>query len=231
VSLVRAGDEQPLDVRLKSGEVLRFRCKALSDGGRMLSYGFVTDLVHQAEELAHLAMVDGLTGVYNRRRFLSLLDVEWERYRRYKRPLSLLMLDIDLFKSLNDRFGHSVDDQVLAHFARICQDSKRGADIAARIGGEEFALLLPETDIGEARIAAERIRQAVADNPVNCNGNDIFVTVSIGLATANPGMDDPKALMKAADQALYAAKNAGRNRVCSPQHDGTSVPRLPASAA
>jgi PleD family two-component response regulator len=118
VALVRARDETPLDLRLANGEVIRFRCKALSDGGRMLNYGNVSDLVRHSDELAELATLDGLTGLYNRRHFLRRLESERARYRRYERPLSLLMLDIDHFKSINDRFGRDVGDQVLKFSAR-----------------------------------------------------------------------------------------------------------------
>jgi diguanylate cyclase (GGDEF)-like protein len=202
-------------LRLASGDVIRFRCKALSDGGRMLSYGDVSDIVRNADEFAQLATVDSLTAIYNRRYFLSRLDDEWDRYRRYGRPLSLLVLDIDLFKSVNDRFGHDVGDQVIVYVARVCSDGKRNSDILSRIGGEEFALLLPETDIKEARRVAERLRSAVAQFPVPCDRASVVVTISVGAATADANMLAPQDLMKRADEALYRAKRAGRNRVVS----------------
>ena len=154
-----------------------------------------------------------MTGLCNRRYFLSRLDGEWNRYLRYGRPLSLLMLDIDFFKKVNDTFGHDVGDQVIIHVARVCSDGIRNSDIAGRIGGEEFAVLLLETDLEVAQTVAERVRNAVSRRPVQSGTDCIAVTASIGVATADASMRDASALVKRADQALYAAKRAGRNRV------------------
>ena len=128
----------------------------------MVTYGNVSDLVRSADEMADLAMKDALTGIYNRRHFNARLDNEWKRFRRYNRPLSLLLLDIDHFKSINDRYGHDVGDQVIIAVARCCGMQTRDSDVVARIGGEEFAILLPETELADARVAAERLRRAVA---------------------------------------------------------------------
>jgi diguanylate cyclase (GGDEF)-like protein len=212
-ALVRAGDERPVDIRLADGDVIRFRCKALSDGGRMLSYGNVSDLVRMADELAQLATIDPLTGIHNRRHFVARLDTEWNRYRRYGRPFSLLVLDIDHFKAVNDNHGHDVGDQAIVSVARLCRAGTRESDLAARIGGEEFAILLPETDIADACVAAERLRNAIAARPVPCRGGHIAITVSIGVAAAGATTIGPTELMKHADEALYAAKRAGRNCV------------------
>ena len=130
---------------LNTGETIRFKWTVLPDGGRMLSYTQVTDLVQRADEWEDLASIDGLTGLFNRRHFLELAESEWSRFDRYERPLSLVMIDIDRFKSINDRFGHDVGDRVIEHVASICREGKRASDIVARIGGEEFVMLLPET--------------------------------------------------------------------------------------
>src|SRR5262245_19418335 len=106
--LIRSGVEDPRDLRVDDGKVIRVKCKPLPDGGRMLVYTDVTDLVHQADKLKELATVDGMTGLFNRRHFFSLAEMEWSRYQRHWRPLSLLMVDIDEFKSINDRFGHEI---------------------------------------------------------------------------------------------------------------------------
>jgi diguanylate cyclase (GGDEF)-like protein len=212
-ALVRAGDEKPVDIKLANGDVVRTRCKMLADGGRMLTYGNVSDLVRGVDEMADLAMKDALTGIPNRRYFMMRLDSEWKRYRRYGRPLSLLTLDIDHFKSINDRFGHDVGDEVIVAVAKLCQAKTRDSDVPARIGGEEFAILLLETDLVEARIVAERLRAAIAERPVACRGQEIAVTVSVGAAPADETTADPAVLMKRADEALYAAKRGGRNRV------------------
>ncbi len=160
------------------------------------------------ERLARLAMSDPLTGLANHRAFRDALDAEVERARRHSRPLALAVIDVDHFKSVNDTHGHVAGDQALVEVAaRLTRSSRRG-DIVARVGGEEFAWLLPETDRAGARRVAERARRAVAARPVGLAGR---VTVSIGLAElaqATGGTD----LYRRADQALYAAKRAGRDR-------------------
>lgn len=213
LDMVRAGDETPLDLRLSDGSVIRFRCKVLSDGGRMLNYGNVSDLVHQADELAAQAATDPMTGIYNRYHFQKQLKSEWARYLRYSRPVSLLMLDIDQFKSINDRFGHDVGDQVITFVARMCRRDSRNSDTAARIGGEEFVLLLPETGLNDASIVAERLRTAIAEKMIPCGRASVRVTVSIGVATADPLMNEPADLVRRADDLLYAAKRSGKNRI------------------
>ena len=210
---IRSGDEMATDIRLATGDVVRSRCKMLADGGRMVTYGNVSDLVRNADEMAELAMKDALTGIYNRRHFAARLDSEWKRFRRYQRPLSMLLLDVDHFKSINDRYGHAVGDLVIAAVARLCGTQTRDSDVTARIGGEEFAMLLPETELADARAVAERLRAAVAEHVVASNSGPIAVTASIGAALADASMTDPAELMKRADEALYAAKGAGRNRV------------------
>jgi diguanylate cyclase (GGDEF)-like protein len=192
-ALIEAGDEKPHDIRLASGEVIRSRCKVLADGGRMLTFGNVSDLVRSADEMAELALKDALTGICNRRHFMARLDAEWKRYRRYGRPLSLLMLDIDHFKSINDRFGHDVGDQAIISVARMCAAQTRDSDVVARIGGEEFSILLPEADLAEARAVAERLRKAVAERTLAINGKVVAFTVSIGVAPADGAIADPAA--------------------------------------
>jgi diguanylate cyclase (GGDEF)-like protein len=206
VRRVRNGDLDPLDIKLSNGEVVRLECTVLPAGGRMLTYTPVTDLVHRAS-------VDVLSGLFNRRHFLELADGEWSRFDRYERPLTLMMLDIDMFKTINDRYGHDVGDQAIVHVAAVCRDSKRVPDIVARVGGEEFAMLLPETSLQSAALVAERLRQAIADTPLVIAGAPIGLSVSIGVAEADTRMDGIRALMKQADDALYRAKRSGRNRV------------------
>src|SRR5208282_5161377 len=162
------------------GEVIQFRCKPLPDGGRLLTYGNVSELARQAEALERLASVDGMTGLNNRRHFLVLAESEWSRFRRYGRPLALLMIDIDLFKSINDKYGHDVGDDVIKSVAEVLQNNKRTSDIAGRLGGEEFALILPEATLDSALTAAERLRQLVADGAINVEGHRLSVTISIG---------------------------------------------------
>jgi diguanylate cyclase (GGDEF)-like protein len=211
---VRAGDERPVDLMLTNGDVVCVRCKALPEGGRMLTYATVTARVNYSHEMEELATLDGMTGLYNRRHFFVTADGEWGRFQRYQRPLSLLMVDIDLFKTVNDSYGHDVGDRVIVQIADACRENKRTSDVIARVGGNEFALLLPETALDDAEVVAERLRQSIATREVPGNGRAVNVTVSIGVAEANHQMIGVTDLIKQADMALYAAKRAGRNRTC-----------------
>lgn len=212
VRRVRNGDLDPLDIRMTDGEVIRLECSVLPAGGRMLTYTPVTDLVQRAS-------TDMLSGLFNRRHFLELADAEWSRFSRYERPLSLMVLDIDLFKSINDRYGHDVGDQAIAHVAALCRDRKRVSDVVARVGGEEFAMLLPETALESAVLVADRLRKTIADTPLLVAGAPIRLTVSIGVADADNAMGGIAGLMKQADVALYEAKHGGRNRVLPAPRD------------
>ena len=180
----------------------------------------------RANDLGTLATIDGLTSVFNRRRFDELAHAEWLRYQRYMRPLSLLILDIDNFKSINDRFGHAAGDNVLIAMGKICNSAKRKTDVLARVGGEEFALLLPETDEAAATIFAERLRQEIEDHLHLIDGERVRVTVSIGMASATQSMSGFEALRKRADDALYAAKRGGRNRVVVAEEKETGILQL-----
>jgi diguanylate cyclase (GGDEF)-like protein len=215
VALVRAGDETPIDLQLADGAIVRFRCKALPAGGRFLSYTDVTDLVRHAEELERLATTDEMTGIWNRRHFLALAEAPWSRFRQNGTPLSLIILDLDLFKSINDRFGHNVGDAVIEHVADVCRKTKRGADILARFGGEELILLLPDTRGRDAAAFAEQLRRRIEGEPLTAEGENLRITASIGVAEAEAAMSCVGDLVKRADQALYDAKRDGRNRVRS----------------
>ena len=212
IALVRAGDPTPTDLRVSDGRIIRSQCTVLASGGRMLTYTDVTDLVRNAEQLERLATTDELTGLSNRRHFLALAEAEWSRFQRYHRPLSLMVFDIDHLKSINDQFGHDVGDRAMAHVAKQCMESKRSLDIAARTGGDEFVVLLPETELDQAEIVADRLRQEVAEHPLQADGARIPMTVSIGVAGAALSMSGIDALMKLADRSLYQAKADGRNR-------------------
>lgn len=169
----------------------------------------ITDRVRMERELKRLASTDRLTGLYNRPRFEQLLDEELERVRRYNRDLSLIMLDVDSFKAVNDGHGHDTGDRILQGLAEVVREHLRTPDVFARWGGEEFMILAPETGSRGAVDLAERLRAAVADHPFPEIGT---VTVSLGVTTLSPN-DAIKQLTKRADQALYRAKEHGRNRV------------------
>jgi diguanylate cyclase (GGDEF)-like protein len=216
IALVCAGDPSPVELRLSDGRTVRSQCTVLPDGGRMLTYLDISDLVQHAELLERYATVDGLTSLYNRRHFMSLAEREWDRFQRYMRPLSLMIIDIDAFKAINDRWGHDAGDRALKHVADLCASAKRSTDIIARIGGEEFAMLLPETTVADGRILAERLRRKVKQSALRLEEDAVSMTVSIGIAQGSLSMSAFDVLMKAADRALYAAKASGRNRtVCA----------------
>jgi len=164
-------------------------------------------------DLGLLASMDGLTRLFNRRHFDTLARVEWGRFQRYGRPLSLLVLDVDKFKSINDQFGHDAGDLVLKSIADDCSSMRRETDVVARFGGEEFALLLPETNELAAGIVAERLRKQIEDHSDVVPGHETRISVSIGVAGATLGMLSFDVLLKRADEALYEAKRLGRNRV------------------
>jgi diguanylate cyclase (GGDEF)-like protein len=168
----------------------------------------------EAHERLRLASAsDHLTGVANRRTFDAAAEVEIARWHRDPRPLSLILFDADRFKGVNDSHGHAAGDAVLRHLAARIASVFRPLDVVARIGGEEFAVLLPSTGLDDAIVAAERVRRAVEAEPVVVDGVPIPVTLSGGVAAMNADTPDIAALLKRADQALYRAKDAGRNRI------------------
>jgi diguanylate cyclase (GGDEF)-like protein/PAS domain S-box-containing protein len=172
------------------------------------------EALRQREEmLQELASVDALTGILNRRRFLELATQAVEQAKRYDRPLALIMFDVDHFKNVNDSYGHDFGDVVLKAICRTCRTNLREVDLFGRLGGEEFAVLQPETGIEGALEAAERIRRAQAETPVPHQDESLTVTISLGAAVLGPSTPTLEALLKASDEALYAAKRGGRNRV------------------
>jgi diguanylate cyclase (GGDEF)-like protein len=173
----------------------------------------ITERQQAQAKLVELATTDSLTGLHNRRYFMETATQEFERARRYRMPLSLLMVDADRFKLINDRFGHHMGDEVLKTLAMIGQHQLREIDLFARLGGEEFAILFPQTDFVDARAAAERLRQAIAEHTVDTEQGLLNFTVSLGLASLNPVTVDLEDLLRQADIALYQAKQNGRNRV------------------
>ncbi|WP_158253750.1 sensor domain-containing diguanylate cyclase [Chromobacterium alticapitis] len=165
------------------------------------------------KQLYRLATQDGLTGLNNRRQFIELADRELERGRRTQGPLSVMMMDLDHFKQINDRHGHAVGDTVIRHFADLCRDALRASDLCGRLGGEEFAALLPDTALAEAMQVAERLRAAVAAARLPLDDGELSYTVSIGVAQQRPDEQDIDEVLSRADKQLYLAKHEGRNRV------------------
>ncbi len=170
-------------------------------------------ILAQNSELARLAATDPLTGVFNRRSFMEAGQRELVRSRRHARLFSVIQLDIDHFKKINDSHGHAVGDRVLQAFAAKCLEELRENDVFGRLGGEKFALLLPETDLAGAGVVAERFREAVAGLVVKDEGREVRFTISLGVASLQEQDTALEDLLRRADEALYLAKNSGRNRV------------------
>lgn len=212
VAAVRAAESTIRDLKTADGRHIRAHCTVLHNNGRMLTYCDISDIIRNSEQLERLATIDSMTGLFNRRHFLASGEAEWSRFQRYHRPLSLLMLDIDHFKSVNDRYGHAVGDEAIISVANACADSKRESDIVGQLGGEEFAILLPETDAAQAAIVADRLCKRIAADGLIANRLNFKVTASIGIATAAVSMSGLDVLIRAADKALYLAKAQGRNR-------------------
>lgn len=168
------------------------------------------------ERLKHLSEVDDLTGVFNRRYFMTELHRQCEIASRRNRPLSLISIDVDHFKEINDRYGHCQGDRVLQHLMETVRRHLRSEDILARVGGEEFVILCPLTDRPQASFLAERIRSIVADTHLPAERGQIRMTVSIGIASLDTDEKSPDSILSRADRAMYKAKEKGRNRVfCS----------------
>ena len=164
-------------------------------------------------EVQRLAAMDGLTGVYNRRHFFELAEVEFNRTRRYGPPLAAIMLDIDNFKQFNDIYGHAIGDTVLRCVSNECRQNLRVTDILGRYGGDEFSILMPETNPQQAITVAQRLIHTIATCHVSVGSEQVLITVSMGVAMLEQGTPDLAALIHRADTAMYAAKQAGRNQV------------------
>jgi diguanylate cyclase (GGDEF)-like protein len=210
-----------LDVRLpgnSAGEIGRLTKVFNMMAERLRRSGAEVESAHRALEeknrqLEVLAVTDGLTGLYNRKKLDDILIDQFERFRRHRRPFALLMLDLDNFKSINDNYGHVAGDEVLKTVAATLRQSVRAIDYVARYGGEEFVVVLVETTLGAALEVAERIRANVEGPRVNAGSKAISITVSLGVTHSREGDDDSEKMLFRADHALYEAKRAGRNQV------------------
>jgi diguanylate cyclase (GGDEF)-like protein len=186
---------------------------AVAQGGAVISHMDITDRKLIEFELSRLAATDALTGLPNRRYFIETANREVERVRRFGATASVVMIDLDFFKSVNDTYGHAMGDQTLCSFAQTCKRSLRPTDLLARLGGEEFAVLLPGAGAGGGIGVAEMLRRSVAETKIGGTKGSINVTTSSGVAEiwrSDQSIDDA---LRRADTALYAAKREGRNRV------------------
>jgi diguanylate cyclase (GGDEF)-like protein/PAS domain S-box-containing protein len=206
------------EIELKDGRTIERDSTVLwSEQGRCLGrVWFFRDITaHKQTEiiLREMALSDPLTGVANRRHFFGRAKEEFGRARRYALPLSIVTIDLDHFKDINDRYGHPRGDQVLETLCDGCKTLLRDVDLFARMGGEEFAVLLPDTDLAGACVVAERIRQFTAGQKVVTEGAENTWPISSGVATLNPTDANIDDCLRRADNALYRAKGSGRNRV------------------
>ena len=192
-----------------------------SSGFMLVGIGFLTSImITEHNQLRSLTLKDPLTGMYNRRGLAYLIDLIIPVNKRYERCLSAITIDIDFFKKINDTYGHDGGDEVLKAFAQLIMECPRASDVSCRLGGEEFVIVLTETDLEGALIIAERIRVMIEDLGVKYQDKVIKLTASFGLATHCSEVDIDK-LLKSADKALYKAKEEGRNRVCYVTKDET----------
>jgi diguanylate cyclase (GGDEF)-like protein/PAS domain S-box-containing protein len=181
--------------------------------GRMHVIADITERKKLQEELRQQATTDELTRISNRRHFMELAQSEIKRAVRFKRPPAIALIDIDHFKQINDTFGHAAGDQALVAFTKICQNLIREIDVFARFGGDEFVLLLPETNQEQAYKVVERIRLALATQPIVLDGKPVAFTISAGIASLCGDQESIDTILSQADQALYRAKETGRNNV------------------
>lgn len=220
-SVVRAGETFSGDIPMQRRDgipmTVKLACRLIDDAepslGAVCVVEDITERLRIEAELCRLATTDALTGILNRRSFMTNSSIEVNRSKRHKRPLSVLMLDIDNFKRVNDTYGHPVGDEAIKAMATTCAKTIRANDILSRLGGEEFAILLPETDLSNAIAMAERLRAAIADIRIPTEIGELSFTSSIGVAELTEVDPSIETLLSHADAALYEAKRSGRNRV------------------
>jgi len=213
VAIMRAGKSLQYERQLVSGRWIECRGTPILGGRFMTIYRDVTQLRHLIEKLEQQASLDPLTGALNRRKFAEIAQREFNRAQRFARPLSFVVLDLDHFKAVNDTHGHAAGDAALCEVVALCKKGLRETDHIGRFGGEEFVLMLPETDINGAEVVANRLRLGVEAMIISIESAEIHLTISAGAAEVGPGHQSVDDVIAAADDALYQAKRDGRNKV------------------
>ncbi|MCC6535495.1 MAG: diguanylate cyclase [Burkholderiales bacterium] len=199
--------------RLRAGErVVNLQSEVETDREEIRR--FAAELATSNRRLQEAALLDSLTGIPNRRYAMDRIQQEWSAAERSARPLACMLIDVDHFKPINDTYGHDVGDMVLQRVAEVLKHTARAQDVICRIGGEEFLVVCPDTDAAAAAPCAERLRHAVGGLRIQIGNVCLHVTISVGVAAMDGSMRGPDSMIKASDQAVYAAKQAGRNRTC-----------------
>lgn len=204
--------DQPIEQRLPSGKWIRVEERRTREGGYVGVRVDITELKNQQAELKRLAWTDSLTGSLNRRRFMELAGPEMHRSWRTKSPLALIIMDIDHFKAVNDVYGHAAGDAVLIEMVRRWKEELRDYDTLARIGGEEFSILLPDCDLKGATLAMQRLLNKTRKRSIKLENGEVLMTVSGGLVFCDQEGESVESAIARADRALYQAKQEGRNR-------------------
>jgi diguanylate cyclase (GGDEF)-like protein len=221
-SLIKSSQEDQVDIKtVHDGHTAFYRTSLIQlsgkkgrNLGRMISFNNITEQVKLMQKLEVMASIDELTGIYNRRYLLSLSKVEVSRAKRHGLPISLLLMDLDHFKKVNDQYGHALGDKVLKEVAQVILRNIREIDVFGRYGGEEFAVVLPDTLPAKAREVADRLCLAIYRHSIYHQNNSINITASFGVAgSLNMHEGSLRSLLNNADQALYQAKAGGRNQV------------------
>ncbi len=201
------GDQPINDIELMNGDTIKV-------GSTIFKFIIGSDIeTAYFEEIYNMTIVDGLTEIHNKRYFLESLEKEISRARRYDRPLSLIMLDIDFFKKINDTYGHLTGDYVLKKMSQVIKDSIRREEIFARYGGEEFSIIMPEAPKKSAVTLAEKVRQLIEETIFSFEGHVVPVTISLGVSALDKSISSALELIAFADKNLYRAKHNGRNCV------------------
>jgi len=222
----QSGEETLVDAQGRSSHYWTVKVPLKTEAGQQVLIGFssdITELVRLREQLRQQSITDSLTGLANRRHFVATAEAELSRTQRHQRRISLVLLDIDQFKAINDQLGHSVGDAALRALAEALRPLVRREDLLARVGGEEFAVLLPDTTLEAAALKAEQLRAAVRALRIPTpEGGQFHLSISLGVAQTGPNCDALTTLYATADRRLYRAKHLGRNRVCT--EDGPEPP-------
>jgi diguanylate cyclase (GGDEF)-like protein len=200
-----------LGVGVSAGELPERETRVLEAVAAILARSLKT--AHAFDAMRRATIVDQLTGCATRTEGLRRLEAELRRAERSRTSIAVLMLDLDHFKSINDRFGHNAGDKVLSAVGQLLLGTLRASDVRCRWGGEEFLIVLPESSVGRAQRASEALRERIAGAQISAGDHTVHLTVSIGVTVSRPGETDIQKLVERADAALYRAKSAGRNRV------------------